>query len=981
MALLLAGLPPASSAAAFDPESFVTREFLASGALAPINAQYAYARGYTGKGVLIAIVDSGLDIAHPEFRGRVSPLLRNFFNSSGSADVSDINLNGSIEGHGTHVAGLAAAARDGRGMHGVAYEATILPLRAIGRDAIRDSPFYAIAHAINSGAQVLNGSYGPSAVPPEYLRDPATGQWYPNPTYQVVDFLPVSHQSAQAEYEVLRAAAKADIVLVFAAGNDYVDQPNANKIPSGAPMIPLVTPANTQGRQYYRFIENLPGTDMLDPNTWVSIDPQDPRVAALDFSDLQGALVAVVAADRNGVIASYSNRCGAAAMWCLAAPGGDHVTPGYPDDSGKLWSTYPYSSYTMMTGTSMASPVVAGAAAVLRQAFPYMTARQIIEVMLTTANKSGQWSDRDIYGQGMLDLGKAVGGPGEFGAEGFPRDFDVDTKGHDSLWSNDIGGSGGLIKRGAGTLTLAGTNVYTGATQLVGGKLAVNGSIVSDLLVGKDAVLGGAGKVGNTWVWGKVAPGNSPGVLTVDGNYTQFAGSVLEVEFSAGASDRLDVTGTADIQGGELRVAGLTADTLGKDFTFLKAASITPASAFDTSRLGRAFIDLIPVIGPPGLASSIQMQVRRNTRRFADLAASGNQRTVANAIESQGLGGVIHDPVVLMQNAGQAPDVFDQLSGEIHASAQSALVDIGGLLRQASLARLYQAGGDDSPAGQAQGRSPSGRAAVWAQALGSWGELGSSGDAGRMTRSTGGILLGGDAGLGDKAWAGLAAGFTGSSFNGTGNSSVRADGYHLMAHAGVRQGAWALRGGLSQSWYELHSRRHMDFASFGKASGTQRTRATQVFAEAGYALPLGSRAVLEPYAGLARTWLHSNGFQETGSPAALGGQVDSFAVTFSTLGARTTMQLPDAGRFAMQATGGVGWRHAFGNRAPTATLQFSSGSAYTVSGAPLARDALVAELGISLRASRNSSVSLSYAGQFAGGTQDHGVQARAMWAF
>lgn len=981
VAAALAGLPLASQGAGLDPNAFVTDEFLASRALAPINAQYAYARGYTGKGVLIAIVDSGLDVNHPEFHGRISPQLRNFFNSLGPEDVPDINRDGSIAGHGTHVAGLAAAARDGQGMHGVAYDATILPLRAIGADAIPYSPYHAIDRAIQAGAQVLNGSYGPSAAPPLFLQDSTTKQWYRNPTHRVVEYVPVDHQGIQTEYEVLKAAEQADMVLVFAAGNEFRDQPIASKIPTGASMVPLVTPANTHNGQYYRFLEDLPSLSLNDPDTWVEINPHDPRVASLDFSDLQGALIAVVSVDRNGTISSYSNRCGAAAMWCIAAPGGDFDTAGYSTATSQLWSTYPYSSYAQMAGTSMASPVVAGAAAVLRQAFPYMTARQIIEVVLTTANNSGQWGDKAIYGHGMLDLGKAVGGPAEFGAEGFPNVFDVDTKGYDSQWSNNISGSGGLIKRGVGTLTLSGTNIYTGSTQLAGGKLVVDGSIVSDLQVGKGAVLGGSGRVGNTWVWGKVTPGNSPGTLTVDGNYTQFAGSVLEVEFSSGASDRLEVTGTADIQGGELRVVGLTADTLGKDFTFLNAASITATSVFDTSRLGRAFIDLTPVFGPPGLASSIQMQVRRNATRFADLAVSGNQRAAAQAIESQGLGGAAYDPVVLMQEAGMAPGAFDQLSGEIYASTQSALVDIGGLLRQAAFARLYQAGRDGSPAGQAQGRSPSGNLAVWTQALGSWGELGASNDAGRMTRSTGGIMLGGDARLGDNAWAGMAASFTGSSFSAVGNASTRADGYHLTAYAGLQHAAWALRGGVSQSWYDLRTHRYVGYQNLGKASSSQHSRATQLFAEAGYALQVGSRTVLEPYAGLARMWLRGNDFQESGSAIALGGRANNFSITFSTLGARATMQLPDAGRFGMELTGGLGWRHAFGDRAPTANLQFASGNAYTVSGAPLARNALVAELGISLQASGTSRFSLSYAGQFAGATQDHGVQARAMWAF
>src|SRR5690606_17259880 len=129
----------------------------------------------------------------------------------------------------------------------------------------------------------------------------------------------------------------------------------------------------------------------------------------------------------------------------------------------QVWSTYPYGSYAYMAGTSMASPVTAGAAAVLRGAFPYMSARQIIEIMLTTANDTGPWADRDTYGWGMLDLCRAVDGPVLFGSRDFFAPiFAVDTAGHDSVWRNAIGGPGGLRKAGAGTLRLTAASSYSG---------------------------------------------------------------------------------------------------------------------------------------------------------------------------------------------------------------------------------------------------------------------------------------------------------------------------------------------------------------------------------------------------------------------------------------------------------------------------------------------------------------------------------------
>src|SRR5690606_30343778 len=181
-------------------------------------------------------------------------------------------------------------------------------------------------------------------------------------------------------------------------------------------------------------------------------------------------------------------------------------------------------------------------------------------------NDDGIYDDEAIYGRGLLDLGKAVRGPGEFGADGFAKVFRADTQGFDSQFSNDIEGDGGLIKTGAGTLVLSGRNTYTGGTAVEGGRLVVNGDTsASSFTVGVDGTLGGRGRLGPTQVYGRLAPGNSIGTLTVVGDYTQHAGSILEVEVdAAGNSDRVDVQGNADLRGGEIHLLGLSGGVLGR---------------------------------------------------------------------------------------------------------------------------------------------------------------------------------------------------------------------------------------------------------------------------------------------------------------------------------------------------------------------------------------------------------------------------------
>ncbi|MGO4842542.1 hypothetical protein AB4144_60765, partial [Rhizobiaceae sp. 2RAB30] len=99
----------------------------------------------------------------------------------------------------------------------------------------------------------------------------------------------------------------------------------ASAIPSGIGMFPLITPESTKNGLLYKFIDVDEKTnknfDLNNPDTYRIL--AGPDVATLDFSDLAGSLITVVAVGKDGKLASYSNACGAAAAWCLAAPGGD----------------------------------------------------------------------------------------------------------------------------------------------------------------------------------------------------------------------------------------------------------------------------------------------------------------------------------------------------------------------------------------------------------------------------------------------------------------------------------------------------------------------------------------------------------------------------------------------------------------------------------------------------------------------------------
>ena len=169
--------PPASAA------SFQTTEFFFNDGLNQINAQDAYATGTSGDGVTVAVIDTGVDPTHPDLAGNLS-----------AASVN-ILTNGAInddDGHGTAVAGVIAARKNDSGSHGVAFNSTLLGIRASNiTGTFTDADVAdAINYAVQRGADVINLSLG----------GPAAG----TPNLE----------------QALISAAAAGVVIVAASGND-----------------------------------------------------------------------------------------------------------------------------------------------------------------------------------------------------------------------------------------------------------------------------------------------------------------------------------------------------------------------------------------------------------------------------------------------------------------------------------------------------------------------------------------------------------------------------------------------------------------------------------------------------------------------------------------------------------------------------------------------------------------------------------------
>ena len=242
-------------------------------------------------------------------------------------DLTDTNYgNNDVDGpdpekadakHGTHVAGIIAAERNnGIGMNGVARNIKIMAVRAVpdGDEYDKDIAL-GIRYAVDNGAKVINTSFG---------------KYYSTHPEWVID--------------AIKYAAKKDVLIVNAAGNDALDMDVTRIYPNDQ------TPENNE-----------------------EIADNFLTVGASNFdygSDL---------------VARFSN---------YGHTNVDVFAPGT-----KIWSTTPNDEYEFLQGTSMASPAVAGVAAMIRSLYPKLSAAEVKDILM----KSGLASPQEVMVGGNSD--------------------------------------------------------------------------------------------------------------------------------------------------------------------------------------------------------------------------------------------------------------------------------------------------------------------------------------------------------------------------------------------------------------------------------------------------------------------------------------------------------------------------------------------------------------------------------------------------
>ena len=530
----------------------------------------------------------------------------------------------------------------------------------------------------------------------------------------------------------------------------------------------------------------------------------------------------------------------------------------------------------------------------------------------------------------------------------------VDQDGSSSF-AGTLSGNGSFTKTGSGNLTLAGTNTYSGPTSVNAGQLTVNGSIVSPLTVNAGGTLAGTGTLGDTTIGagGTWSPGASSGTAsaslhqlalrsfaatarlgtqTVDGNVVLAKGSTLTIDVdAAGQSDHIDASGKAMIEGGTLEVMAGAGDYARlTNYTILTAAGGV-SGAFDKVTSNFAFLDPLLSYG----AKNVTLTLARNDIAFDTAATSANQRSVADAVNARSFGDPIYN-TVLVQSVESARSTFDALSGELHASLVTDLVDGDRRLRDAVLEHGV-AGGSGL--------------GMWAEALQVDGGSRAQDGLAKLSTNRSGIIGGVDFSAADLHF-GVHGGYVDEdiSVDARASSAKVKTGFAGASLAWTPIGRIAAQVGATYAWHTIDTLRviGIDGIAGSFAGNDEKARTAQAYGEISYAAIQGPLR-LTPFVRYAHDWTRANALQESGGLEALEVGRDTLDTDSASIGLRFSGTAPVSQGLSFEPRFSIAYRHNWGDLAGNRVVRLDgTGPTFDVAGASLGANALDVDMGASL---------------------------------